>query len=331
MNEKEFRDRYDQEKDMYLAWGRFVQDYIVTALSEQCDTEAFLKISPQTPRLKSMDSLLAKAFHRDKNYASPYDDITDKVGIRFVVLLTRDTGTLCRIVESQEGLLWRASKDKDYEAERLQSPEHFTYESVHYVVYNLTERTFEGIIIPPGIPCEVQIRTLLQHAYAEMSHDTIYKPKVKVNPMVKRYLSRSMALVESADHFFLSAISEIDTESQKYLTWADLCATFYPFQPSSELDANANTLLIDSLLSFLDDVSSDDVETYLQNNKVAFDTLIKDKTELSWIYRQPAVLLVYYLIDHKNTTLQTHWPLISDLLDMLLSDRGVSPLSYLHA
>lgn len=328
MNEIEIRQRYEQEKTIYFAWGQYVQDFIVKTLSEIHDANTFLKIPPQEPRLKSIDSLLAKALHRNKNYESPYDDITDKVGIRFVVLLTSDTPVIGKIIESQHGVMWTASKDKDFEDQRKESPEHFTYESVHYVVFNFKKLEYNSVIIPPGIPCEIQIRTLLQHAYAEMSHDTIYKPQVKTDNLVKRYMARSMALVESADHFFVDAISEINRLSQQHREWADLCFKFYPVQQGKELDTNANTYLIDQLIPLLKGIATHNIETFLQQNKYKFDKVIMTKSEISWIYRQPAVLLVYYLIDTKNTVLQRSWPLTEDLLHLLLSDLGVAPLQY---
>ena len=38
--------------------------------------------------------MLQKAFYRGKDYRSPYEDIEDKVGLRFVVLLTEDIRTI---------------------------------------------------------------------------------------------------------------------------------------------------------------------------------------------------------------------------------------------
>jgi ppGpp synthetase/RelA/SpoT-type nucleotidyltranferase len=328
VNEIEIRNQYEQEKIIYHAWGQYVRDFIVKALSEIYDINTFLKIPPQEPRLKSIDSLLAKAFHRNKNYDSPYNDITDKVGVRFVVLLTSDTPVIGEIIESQNEVLWVASKDKDFEDQRKEFPEHFTYESVHYIVFNLKEMEYNSVIIPPGIPCEIQIRTLLQHAYAEMSHDTIYKPQVKTDQLVKRYMARSMALVESADHFFVDAINQINRLSQQHIEWADLCFKFYPVQQGKELDTNANTYLIDQLIPLLKGISIQDIETFLQQNKLKFNKIIMSKSEISWIYRQPAVLLIYYLIDAKNTVLQRCWPLTDDILHLLLSDMGVAPLQY---
>ncbi|MGC8001178.1 GTP pyrophosphokinase, partial [Salmonella enterica] len=78
-----------------------------------------------------------------KKYANPYHDITDKAGIRFVVLLTSD------IKKIEEALIsspaWEYSKDRDYEEERLAKPLVFTYQSVHYVVRAIRDIEVDGV------------------------------------------------------------------------------------------------------------------------------------------------------------------------------------------
>ena len=60
----------------------------------------------------------------------------------------------------------------------------------------------EGVTIPKGLTCEVQVRTLLQHAYSELSHSRIYKPSFDPDAKVKRVIAKSMALLETTDDFF---------------------------------------------------------------------------------------------------------------------------------
>jgi putative GTP pyrophosphokinase len=176
MNEVEFLRKWDSEREMYIAWGSFVATQISDALQvadQTLDLKKFLKIPP-TPRVKEADSLLGKAFHRNKPYKNPYEEIEDKIGVRFVVLLTSDIKNIARVIENSK--LWHASLDKDYEAERDNRPLEFTYQSMHYVLKAADDLTIEnGIAIPRGTPCEVQLRTLLQHAHSELTHDSIYK------------------------------------------------------------------------------------------------------------------------------------------------------------
>ena len=104
------------------------------------------------------------------------------------------------IVEKSD--LWEKSKDVDYEAAREKTPELFGYQSVHYIVRNKNSFERDNIVVEKNIPCEIQIRTLEQHAYAELSHDYIYKRKI-IHPQIKRNLAKIMALNETTDGLYI--------------------------------------------------------------------------------------------------------------------------------
>jgi putative GTP pyrophosphokinase len=81
--ETEFLDRWRKESPAYSAWGKFVAQKLtetLTGVVSPLALEVFLKM-PVRPRVKGDDSFLQKAFHRNKNYRDPYDEIEDKVGL----------------------------------------------------------------------------------------------------------------------------------------------------------------------------------------------------------------------------------------------------------
>lgn len=330
MTESDLRELYTKDMPSFESWGNFVQKTILDELSKTENISLFLKIPPQPPRLKTIDSLIAKALHRQKSYENPYKDITDKVGIRFVVLLTTNIKQVAAIVEQFDDNLWRASKDRDFEDERDNHPEEFTYESLHYVVYNKIEFEHNSVIIPVGTPCEIQIRTLLQHAYAEMAHDTTYKPQVKTNGHVKRYLARSMALVESADCFFIAALNEIDKHAQPYIDLTALCMKYYPEEFKQEVDTDLNNLMIDTLYSIIKDIPISDIESWITTQKDFLNALIKKRYSKFVFCRQSAILLIYFLIDTKQILLDSKWKWPEDQLRALESDMGMAPITYGH-
>lgn len=87
MNQSEFLDRYEIEKPILHAWGEYINNSVTQELlSCGIDLSEFLKI-PVNVRIKDNTSIIAKAFLRkEKHYSNPYEQITDKVVIRFVVL-----------------------------------------------------------------------------------------------------------------------------------------------------------------------------------------------------------------------------------------------------
>ncbi len=110
---------------MYEAWGNYVVNRIIHRTHDQItpfSVDIFLRVPPKS-RLKADGSLLEKAFYRNKGYKDPYGDITDKAGVRFVVLLTSDIKIIEEaITECEE---WEASKDRDYELEQEKHPIQF--------------------------------------------------------------------------------------------------------------------------------------------------------------------------------------------------------------
>lgn len=94
--------RYKKEIPLFQAWGEYVTNTIVQSLIDDgIDISKFLEIDPK-PRTKEVESLIAKAFFRNKNYNDPYKDITDKVGTRFVVLEISGIEKIERIIESNK-------------------------------------------------------------------------------------------------------------------------------------------------------------------------------------------------------------------------------------
>ena len=130
MNEAEFLSRYETETPIFIAWGDFVNQRILQQLSSKLKADeeisTFLKIYPVVPRLKGKDSIISKGFYRNKGYNNPYDQITDKIGVRYVVLLVEQISIISAII-MDNSTEWNISKDRDFEKERdlpVNQPQH---------------------------------------------------------------------------------------------------------------------------------------------------------------------------------------------------------------
>ena len=241
MTEAALLARWAAEKEIFAAWGNVVVKEVLKdliAFDRNIHPKSFIKIPPE-PRLKGDESLLGKAFHRGKTYVDPYQEIEDKIGVRFVVLLASEILMLQKLIES--GKLWRASLDKDYEEERARRPSEFAYQSKHYVLRAKLEIKDEGgVVIPSGTPCEVQLRTLLQHAHSELTHDNIYKVQsgTAVSSNVHRTVAKSMALIEVVDEFFELAIHQLgeatSTERGAMLSLSQIFEKFVGLAPGKD-------------------------------------------------------------------------------------------------
>lgn len=324
MDEIKFRELYTEEKELYKIWGDIVKQHIIEKLKKMhIDVNTFFKVEPKC-RVKEIDSLISKAFYRGKNYSDPYSDIQDKVGIRFVVLYLDEIEIIKEVIENSS--LWTFSKDRDFLNEREKDPDKFGYESVHYVVKNITDIISDEYKIPKDIPCEIQIRTLLQHAYCEMSHNTMYKKNVRNN--VKRYTSRSMALIESADYFFKEVKDMVCKEEENYSDLLYNLTNYYSsFATIKTPDEKINNIIIDSYRDFLDKNTFDNIKKFIEGKK-SIKEIIQKNQEIKLIYQQPAILLVYYLIKRNRKSVYNNWPFTEEDLAPLYTDLGISIENY---
>ena len=325
MNQKKILELWQKDKPFYEAWSKFISQEIEKRLIRSIapmSLNYFLKI-PMVPRLKGDTNLIDKALHRGKQYENPYNDITDKVGMRYVVLLTTQISQICNIIESSDCVdFWNWTKDKDYEEERLAKPLEFSYQSMHYLLRAKAGISIEAVDIPNGIACEVQIRTLLQHAHSELTHDTLYKPKVIASPSVKRTVAKSMALIEATDEFFDKAMEELNCAGEPQRILLDFLTSAYQtgtgLVPGQE---RSNQLVIDSFIEYLSNDAKSEIQKFLTTKSYIFDK-IKEQNGMRHFFNQPVVLLAYYLVEIMTSRVKENWPIDSDDLAKVFSDLG---------
>ena len=102
------------------------------------------------------------------------------------------------MVERLFNVDWENSVDK----RKIHEIDSFGYMSLHYVCA-IPDSTYRF---------EIQIRTVLQHAWANMSHDTGYKSGVEIPKRYMREMSRLAGMLELVDDEF----SKIRTELSDY-------------------------------------------------------------------------------------------------------------------
>ncbi|WP_164934961.1 GTP pyrophosphokinase [Bradyrhizobium zhanjiangense] len=320
MNELELVSRWEQEAPLYKKWGEFVVECITRELTPLLDDrtlDEFLKI-PVLPRTKLTSSFVDKAFHR-KKYANPYEVVEDKVGVRFVVLLTDDIKLVEKAIANCNFII---SKDKDYEAERDLRPLEFAYQSVHFVVRSKVEISDQSVTFPAGMPCEVQIRTLLQHAHSELTHDRIYKGRAEPPPKTRRTVARSMALIETTDDFFTQVVRDLDElDRPTREIWNALARVYRDRVNQSVERAKSNVLLIDAIQSICGTDVGGRADALLAEKPFIADR-IRGHASTNSLFRQPAILLAYLGAYESPASLKAKWPLQEEDLRPVFIDAG---------
>ncbi|KIP75176.1 (p)ppGpp synthetase [Vibrio harveyi] len=324
MNELEFLQHWHDEKPMYKAWGDLVvSDLCQRLVSVGRELDVHLK-QPAKARVKSDDSLIDKAFYRpNKNYENPYEDIEDKVGCRFVVLLVEHINELSDIIKSSDR--WEYKECRHFNEERKKDPLLFTYQSVHYVVRAKTDEQANGLTVKAGTPCEIQVRTLLQHAYAELTHDAVYKAKTVVEPEVHRTVAKSMALIETTDDFFSDVNNKLNRSASDELSFQQGLDTLY-----TELIGIAPRPAQKSSIVVLDEfdnlVNEDLIVTIqkLAERKTFIIDSIKAGVNNFPFYSQSVSIFTFWLALKRRNRLLEDWPLERKILERVASDAGVS-------
>ncbi|MBM7623675.1 GTP pyrophosphokinase [Sporohalobacter salinus] len=161
-------------------------------------------------RAKEIDSFKEKA-EKDK-YDDPINEITDLTGIRIIAYFEKDVYKICDIVKELFKIDYSNSEDKSdlLEADKM------GYKSVHYIATLTNERTnlseFEKF---KGLYFEIQVKSILQHAWAEIEHDKNYKFKENLPQHLQRRFYSLAGMLEMADREFNSLAKEVDDYKEK--------------------------------------------------------------------------------------------------------------------
>ncbi len=324
MNELEFLQRWHNEKPMYTAWG----DLVVSDLCQKLegtgkDLDSHLK-QPAKARVKSDDSLIDKAFYRPhKNYENPYEDIEDKVGCRFVVLLVDHIDELSEIIKSNEK--WEYVECRHFSEERKKDPLLFTYQSVHYVVRAKADIQFNGEIVKAGTPCEIQVRTLLQHAYAELTHDAVYKAKTVVEPEVHRTVAKSMALIETTDDFFSDVSNKLNSSASLEFCFQQGLDALYSelMETNPHLAQKSSIVVLDEFDNLINSDLIDKIKVFIEQQPFVVSAIRAGLNDFPF-YNQSVSLFVFWLTSKRRNRLLEDWPLERSIIERVASDSGVS-------
>jgi ppGpp synthetase/RelA/SpoT-type nucleotidyltranferase len=149
-----------------------------------------------TARAKTPLSLLAKL--RRKHYGNPAAELTDLVGVRVITQYPDAANHVERILRPAFDINEEESSDKLDDLD----PTGFGYRSIHLVA---KQRTSDADI-REGLGemwFEIQVRSLLQHAWAEVDHDIKYKSGVDFPRALKRRLAAIAGGLETLDHAFI--------------------------------------------------------------------------------------------------------------------------------
>lgn len=150
-------------------------------------------------RTKEINSLQEKVQRKHEKY-SELNHITDLSALRIIVYYPTDISKVIKLIRSEFEIDEKNSKISGEEF----NPNEFGYLSSHLVI-SLKEnrRNLPEWSLYKDLKGEVQIRTVLQHSWASISHALQYKNRSDIPSNLQRQLFRLAGLFELADDQFV--------------------------------------------------------------------------------------------------------------------------------
>jgi ppGpp synthetase/RelA/SpoT-type nucleotidyltranferase len=249
-------DEYAARRPDYVRLGQALEEVLRYAAAE------YAPLAIVSVRAKGIPSFAEKCLRKAHKYSRPADQLTDLCGARIIVHTQAQVERISQFLEEHFEIDWANTEDA---GKRLKTSE-FGYRSVHYIV-TFRPGVFPTRLVPVRVPArlyggprgmknpraEVQVRTVLQHAWADTGHDLLYKGGFEAPEVWKREFARLAAVLETAD----GAIGRVHADVHRFLS--SYRAYLTPEQMSAELD----------LLDFVRVHDPDDVDLALRIGGIA--------------------------------------------------------------
>jgi ppGpp synthetase/RelA/SpoT-type nucleotidyltranferase len=256
-------------------------------------------------RAKDMDSLIKKLITKPHH---SYRSIPDKAGVRVIVRYTHEIEPVLEIAAK---LL---DRDTPENKATLLEPDTFGYLSVHSQVKLRADHELSVIYPASQFQAELQVRTLAQHLWAEMAHNTVYKSESMIeplNPQVRRRLYMLAGMVELADYEFDRIENEMPTVPEFQLL-KSLERSYYKLtvrRSDPELSLEVIRLLL-PLYNEKPEAVAAHLEDFFSQNEELLHQIYAAAEELpdhSAFLFQPEALMIFDLLKKERLSVRESW------------------------
>ncbi|WP_127550582.1 GTP pyrophosphokinase family protein [Paenibacillus amylolyticus] len=201
-NIDDLRSWYSEKHAIYSNLASKVESII----REQLEFEGVTYYSISS-RAKDIESFIKKA--SKEKYSDPITQIQDLAGIRVITFVRSEVLQCSEIIRP----LFQIDEQNSIDKGRELGDDKVGYRSLHYVAKLSDERIklpeFRGY---QDLNFEIQIRTILEHAWADISHDRSYKFQGDFPPEydIKRRFALASATLELVDREFDAIVSTLN-------------------------------------------------------------------------------------------------------------------------
>jgi putative GTP pyrophosphokinase len=165
----------------------------------------YLNISGRTKDLSS-----AEEKTRRKKYTHPKIQLTDLTGIRVITFLETQVNAISQLIRTTFDVDEKNSLDRASDL----GEDKIGYRSTHFVcTLGKTRSALPEYDALSDLKFEIQVRTVLQHAWAELAHDRSFKLGTGLPTKIQRKLNLYSGMLEIVDGAFDEIAREVDEYS----------------------------------------------------------------------------------------------------------------------
>lgn len=262
-------------------------------------------------RAKTIDGLVKKLLTK-RRYT--FASLPDKVGARVTVRYRTDVD---KVVKEVSGLF--DSNEPDDKTKVL-GIDRVGYISVHLDNVRLRQNDGDAERFPPSIYwLELQVRTIAQHLWSEMSHDTVYKNEEmlsQLDPDVQRRVKLMAGQLEIADREFDRLNMELS--AQPTVRLLQVLEQHYYSVASQPPNLELSVEVLDALMPLVpqDDIGdfARGLNEFLTAKRSVIESVfdkarelgIEDSETPAFLF-QPEVLLIYSLLTSARDRIRKLW------------------------
>ena len=190
------------EPELIAAGARFVA--LVTSILDEAGIN-YLSVTGRTKGVASFAAKAGRMIDGRPAFPDPLRDISDQIGVRVITYVHSDVTAVADLLADQVVV----KDDRDLGQETA-SEGRFGYASRHLLVA-VADPAPEAYADLVGHQASIQVRTVLQHAWAEFEHDIRYKGTVPEEhaPDLDRRFTLAAGLLELADQEFSAIRSRL--------------------------------------------------------------------------------------------------------------------------
>jgi len=199
-------------QERYEKYAEILQA-LLQKIAKKYDPLAIVQTRP-----KSTASFAEKIVRKWPRYHDPVNQLTDLCGGRVITHTQSQVKDISKFIEENFIIDW----DNSIDVQQRLKPTEFGYRSVHYIIQikpdiflteDIEEETLNDVL---GLNAEIQIRTILEHAWADLYHQWGFKNEFEIPKKLQREMAGLSARLEAADNSFSGVLEELKNYYTSY-------------------------------------------------------------------------------------------------------------------